>query len=90
MQDRAKRIRIRLYGQHLAYISSDLYSKFLRECNILDYSVWLKRRAKKDFDLMIDGEDAIEKLREIIKDYYFEDISDWLREKMRVEINKKI
>lgn len=82
-----KKIRIRLYGQHLAYIGYDLYNNFTHICKVLDYSSWIKKRANIDFGLTISGEASIEELKEVVMDNYFEDIGDWLREKMREEIN---
>lgn len=83
-----KNIRIRLYGQHLGYIGYDLYDKFLRICSVIDYSSWMKETAYKDFDFYITGKDSIDVLREKVVENYYEDIADWLREKMREEIRK--
>ena len=83
-----KKIRIRLYGEHLGYISNDLYSNFLRITSTLDYSSWVKKTAFSDFGLYLTSKDSILDLKDLVKENYFEDISDWLREKMRVEINK--
>lgn len=81
-----KRIRVRLYGQHLAYIGYDLYLNFTHICKVIDYSSWLKERAYKDFNLYVTNDISIDKLKEVVKENYFEDIADWLREKMREEI----
>lgn len=83
-----KKIRIRLYGQHLGYVSSDLYDYFLKSCNILDYSSWVKRKTYEEFNFYIEGKESISKLKEIILENHYEDVADWLREKMREEIGK--
>lgn len=83
-----KRMRIRLYGEHLGYISSNLYDSFLRACNILDYASWVKSKAYDDFDLYITNKESIEELKKYVVKNYYEDIADWLREKMRKEIRK--
>ena len=85
-----KRVRIRLYGQHLAYLGCDLYNTFLRTCKVINYSSWIKERANIDFDLYIINEESIEKLKEKVTENYFEDISDWLREKMREGIKNAL
>lgn len=83
-----KKIRIRLYGQHLAYIGYDLYHNFTHICKVLDYSSWIKKRANIDFNLMITSDKSIDELKIAVNENYFEDIADWLREKMREEILK--
>lgn len=82
------RLRIRLFGQHLAYISKNLYYKFLRECNILDYSVWIKELAYKEYRIKLKDEDTINLLKGKVVDNDYEDIGDWLREKMRKAMKK--
>lgn len=84
------RIRIRLYGQHLGYIGDSLYSNFLRICNVLDYSSWVKKKAYEELNIYITDKESIEKLKNIVISNYYEDIADWLREKMREEIRKDI
>ena len=89
MTDRSKKIRIRLYGQHLAYINSFLYFSFVQKCEVLDYSSWIKKMAKNDFDILIVGEGSIDELKAKVLDNYFEDIGDWLRQRMREEMLRK-
>ena len=89
MTERNKKIRIRLYGQHLAYINSFLYYSFVQKCEVLDYSSWIKKMAKKEFDILITGEDSIEELKTKVINSYFEDIGDWLRQRMREKMLEK-
>ena len=83
-----KRIRIRLYGEHLGYISYDLYDSFLRICNIIDYSSWVKKISYDNFEIYIAGKESINELKNRVIANYYEDIADWLKEKMREEIRK--
>lgn len=81
-----RKIRIRLYGQHLGYINNNLYAYFLRNCNVLDYSSWIKKKTHAEFNLYIDSKESIDKLKEIVLRNHYEDVADWLREKMREDM----
>lgn len=84
-----KRIRIRLYGQHLAYIGIELYDKFLRNCKVLDYSAWVKEKSYTEYGILITDEDSINRLKEKVVEDDFEDVADWLRENMRKDMRSK-
>lgn len=84
-----KKMRIRLYGEHLGYIGYSLYYSFLRICNIVDYSFWVKLKANEEFGVHLVSKESINELKELVVKNYYEDTADWLREKMREEISKK-
>lgn len=84
----SKKMRIRLYGEHLGYIGYSLYDNFLRICSIIDYSSWIKFKANEEFGIYITNKESINELKEIVAKNYYEDTTDWLREKMREEIKK--
>ena len=84
----SKKMRIRLYGEHLGYIGYSLYDIFLRKCKIIDYSFWVKLKANEEFGLQLVNKESINELKELVVKNCYEDTADWLREKMREEIKK--
>lgn len=84
----ANKVRIRMYGYHLGYISADFYNKFKKICDETHYGSWIKKKAKEDFKIKLECSQKIEELRKIVVKSNYEDICDWLREKMREDIKK--
>ena len=84
-----KKIRIRLYGKHLGYIRYDLYDTFLRSCEVIDYSSWIKRIVYENLNIQITSKESIDELKDIVVKSYYEDITDWLSQKMRESIKSK-
>ena len=81
-----KRIKIRLYGVHLAYVREHLLSGFNYYCNVVSFSDWLKENVYSDFGIRISSRKSIKYLNEVVKDNFYENIGDWIKEKMRQSI----
>jgi hypothetical protein len=78
--------KVILYGRHFAYIDSDFMESFLRFCKVSNFASWLRKQAKRDFDLEISDENSISQLDKLVAQHYYSDKTEWLREKMRLEM----
>lgn len=77
------KIKIRLFGEHLCYIETDILREFQNRFSIININSWIKEECYKDFEILIENPDNLDELRNIVKVNYYSNIGDWLREKIR-------
>ena len=80
------RIKIRLYGVHLAYVSQELLEAFDKYCPQANFSGWIKEKIYMDFGVLIGHPDQLENLDEMVKELYYDNVAEGIREKMRTDI----
>lgn len=78
-----KRIKIRMYGVHLFYVSEHLLNSFEYYCEISDFTEWIKENVCSDFGILLTSSEMIKKLEDLVRDNLYENIGEWAKEKMR-------
>lgn len=81
-----KQTKIRLYGTHIGYVNTEFLIKFQRECKILNINSWIKEQCFKDWDIYLNTIYDIEELKIILNENYYENIAEWLKEKIRFSL----
>ena len=78
-----EQIKIRMFGEHLCYLNYDVVREFQGKYSIVNLNSWIKEESYKEFNLLLTTKDDLEDLRLILQEHYYENIADWLREKIR-------
>lgn len=78
-----ERIKIRLYGVHLFYVSAHLLNSFKYYCEISDFTEWLKENVYDYFGIVINSSEMIKELESAVKNHLYENIGEWAKETMR-------
>lgn len=80
-----------MYTRHVAYIDKNLIGEFDNKCPVPNFSAWIREQAKQDFGLTITSEYGLSLLDEKVREHFYLDKTEWLREKMRnaIAIAKK-
>lgn len=86
---RTKKVKIKLFNTHFAWIYDSLLKHFDRINPELSRIDWIKRQAEKDFDIRLTEKSDIVLLDNLVKKSYYIDKTDWLREKMRETIREE-
>lgn len=81
--DNVKKTKISMYQTHVAYIDRDLIQAFDELVAVPNFSAWIRKQAKEDFDLVITSRYELSLLDEVVREHYYTDKTEWLREKMR-------
>lgn len=86
-----RKIKIRLYGVHLGYVEEDILKAFECYCGVINLNPWIKEQAYNDFEVYLNNEYDLELFKDKLSEFYYENIADWLKEKLRAAIlsNKK-
>lgn len=84
-----KKIKIRLFSQHLAYVNEELLLNALRVSNTINKKAFILSIIWDSYGMIMNNKEDIETLQSlVIKDYY-DDIGEFLQEKMREKIKGK-
>lgn len=78
--------KIRLYGTHIGYINTDFLIDFQRECAVLNINSWIKEQCYRDWGIYLNTPYEIKELKEILNENYYENIAEWLKEKIRISL----
>lgn len=81
--DSVKKTKILMYQTHVAYIDRDLIQAFDELVGVPNFSAWIRKQARLDFDLEITSAYGLSLLDEKVRECYYSDKTEWLREKMR-------
>lgn len=79
-----------MYQTHIAYIDLELLSAFDSACAVPNFSAWIREQARRDFDLIITSQYELSLLDEYVREHYYLDKTEWLREKLRVAIRESL
>ena len=75
-----------MFGRHFAWIQQDLLDTFDRLCPYENRTKWIKYQAIRQFNFLLNEKSDLIVFDKIVRDSYYLDKTDWLREKMRQEI----
>lgn len=75
---------------HFANIDIEFLYEFERLTGIINIITFIKATVYQDYLLYLNGIEDIKELDLLLKKYHYKDKSEWLREKMRMEMNKYI
>lgn len=81
--------KIRLFGVHICYIRTDMLIIFQRKFGIVNFNSWLKEEIYNDYKLYINNPEDIEVFKEYLEEDFYDNIGDWLKEKMRNKLKEK-
>lgn len=79
-----------MYQTHIAYIDLELLSAFDSACTVPNFSAWIREQARRDFGLIITSQYELSLLDEYVREHYYLDKTEWLREKLRVAIRESL
>lgn len=83
-----KKIKIKMFDKHLCNISKKFLRSFDIECRVINFSAWIREQAYIDFKInLLNAEDLLD-FNEILEENNYENVADWLREKMRARIKE--
>lgn len=81
--------KIIIYGKHFATIDSNLWEKLISFINVDNLTHFIKFNVLKDFGINIQGSEDVEKLDEILPQFYYSSKKEWLNDKMRTIITEQ-
>lgn len=84
-----KTTKINMYGKHICSINESFIKKLREDLNVTNYSSWIRYQAYEEFNLHITNSNDIEKLKEIVSIHLYDNIGDWVRDKIRVAIKNE-
>lgn len=67
----------------MCYIETDILREFQNRFSIININSWIKEECYKDFNILIENSNDLVELRDIVKENYYSNVGDWLREKIR-------
>lgn len=83
------RTKINLNQAHFAYVDDSLLKAFRAYSQVVNLSKFIKKSFYDDFGFIIKSNEDNPTVDEIVKANFYQDKSEWLREKMRDEIRKQ-
>ena len=83
-------VKIRLLKMHIAYIEKRILDDFKEKCGISDFNKWFEEQIYKDFYMEIKNDSDIKSFTIILRRRYYENIAEWIKEKIRLELQKAI
>lgn len=85
-----EKVKIRLLKMHIAYIEKRTLDDFKEKCNVDDFNKWFEEQIYKDFYMDIKNDMDISTLTLMLRKRYYENIAEWIKEKVRMELQKAI
>lgn len=83
------RIKIKVNQCHFAYINSDLLKAFNAYAGVINMTSFIKESFYNEFGFLIRNAEDIETVDVILKDNFYTDKAEWLREIMRNKIKER-
>ena len=83
-----EKVKIRLLKMHIAYIEKRMIDEFKEKCNIEDFNKWFEEQIYKDFYMDIKSNEDIRTFTIMLRKRYYENIAEWIKEKIREELRK--
>lgn len=83
-----EKVKIRLLKMHIAYIEKRILDDFKERCNVSDFNKWFEEQIYKDFYMDIKNHSDISAFTIMLRKRYYENIADWIKEKIRLELQK--
>lgn len=83
-----EKVKIRLLKMHIAYIEKRMIDEFTEKCNIKDFNKWFEEQIYKDFYMDIKSHEDIRTFTIMLRKRYYENIAEWIKEKIREELRK--
>lgn len=80
--------KIKLFQKHFANIDEKMLHEFHVKTGIINIISFIKQSAYKDFEIYLNHESDMIIFEMTLKDNFYKDKSEWLREKIREEIRK--
>lgn len=80
--------KIKIFQKHFANIDDRLLYEFHHKTGIINIISFIKKSVFLDFEIYLTSEKDLETLDKYLADNFYKDKSEWLREKMRLEIKK--
>ena len=68
------------------YVSEHLLNSFEYYCGVSDFSEWIKENVYSDFGISLTSPEMIKTLEGKVRDSLYENIGEWIKEKMRKTI----
>ena len=81
--------KIKIFQKHFANIDDRLLYEFHHKTGIINIISFIKKSVFLDFEIYLTSEKDLETLDKYLADNFYKDKSEWLREKMRLEIKKQ-
>lgn len=83
-----EKVKIRLLKMHIAYIEKRILEDFKEKCHVDDFNKWFEEQIYKDFYMDIKTNDDIHAFTTMLRRRYYENIAEWIKEKIRLELQK--
>ena len=80
--------KIKLFQKHFANIDEHMLQEFHIRTGIINIISFIKQSAYNDFDIYLDSEGDMIEFEKKLKEDFYKDKSEWLREKIRDEIRR--
>lgn len=81
--------KIRLYGIHLCYVKTEKLLLFQRTFEIVNFNSWIKEEVYNDYNIYLEDKYDIEEFKDLLEEDYYDNIGDWLNEKIRNKLREK-
>lgn len=78
--------KIKLFQRHFANIEECMLQEFHIRTGIINIISFIKQSAYNDFEIYLSHESDIIDFEKALKENFYKDKSEWLREKIRDEI----
>jgi len=85
-----ERIKIKLFQKHFANVDADFLHTFSHQTGIINIISFIKKSCYDDFGFYLENKEDLVTLDEYLKHRFYKDKSEWLREKMRDELCRKM
>ena len=83
-----EKVKIRLLKMHIAYLEKRMIDEFKEKCDVEDFNKWFEEQIYKDFYMDIKTHQDIRTFTVMLRKRYYENIAEWLKEKIREELKK--
>lgn len=83
-----EKVKIRLLKMHIAYIEKRILDDFQEKCDVTDFNKWFEEQIYKDFCMEIRNNTDIRSFTIMLRKRYYENIAEWIKEKIRMELQK--
>lgn len=80
--------KIKLFQKHFANIDEHMLHEFHMRTGNINIISFIKQSIYNDFDIYLDSEGDMIEFEKKLKEDFYKDKSEWLREKIRNEIRR--